>query len=236
MYEVIVLKDGYSKLVQTGLREAGGSITLLKGPKNIIVDTGSPWDRDVLLSGLKKHGVAPEAVHYVICTHGHSDHVGNLNLFQSCVHILSYDVCRRDQYMMHDFARGIPYEIDDFVEIWPTPGHTGADVSVIVRDTAHGTVAVTGDLFECKEDLEDPELWQDGSESPEVQQQSRIDILKIADYIVPGHGPMFQVPSEYRKHIRVVMMSEEYSYSSGNSGDAVSTSVSKSECIIVETD
>ena len=40
--------------------------------------------------------------------------------------------------------QGIPYEIDDFVEIWPTPGHTGADVSVIVRGTKHGVVAVVG--------------------------------------------------------------------------------------------
>nr|KAG5699584.1 hypothetical protein BaRGS_000700 [Batillaria attramentaria] len=77
---------------------------------------------------------------------------------------------------------------------------------VIVLKDGYSKLVQTGDLFECKEDLEDPELWQDGSESPEVQQQSRIDILKIADYIVPGHGPMFQVPSEYRKHIRVVMM------------------------------
>ena len=35
----------------TGLMKAGGSVTLLKGPQNIIVDTGSPWDRELLLSG-----------------------------------------------------------------------------------------------------------------------------------------------------------------------------------------
>lgn len=26
----------------------------------------------------------------------------------------------------------------------PTPGHTGADVSVVVKGTAYGTVAITG--------------------------------------------------------------------------------------------
>lgn len=41
--------------------------------------------------------------------------------------------------------QGIPYEIDDDVEIWPTPGHTGSDVSVVVRNTNLGTVAVTGE-------------------------------------------------------------------------------------------
>lgn len=40
------------KILFSGLLEAGGSITLLKGPKNIVVDTGSPWDKDLLLSGM----------------------------------------------------------------------------------------------------------------------------------------------------------------------------------------
>jgi glyoxylase-like metal-dependent hydrolase (beta-lactamase superfamily II) len=42
--------------------------------------------------------------------------------------------------------QGIPYEIDDDVEVVPTPGHTGADISVIVSNTELGTVAVAGIL------------------------------------------------------------------------------------------
>lgn len=38
-----------------------------------------------------------------MCTHGHSDHVGNLSMFDKAVHILSYDVCEGDKYHMHDF-------------------------------------------------------------------------------------------------------------------------------------
>ena len=34
-----------------GAMKAGGTITLLKGPSNIMVDTGSPWDKDVILKG-----------------------------------------------------------------------------------------------------------------------------------------------------------------------------------------
>lgn len=55
---------------------------------------------------------------------------------------------------LHTFSRngtalfgifqGIPYEIDDDIEVISTPGHTGSDVSVIVRNTKHGIVAVTG--------------------------------------------------------------------------------------------
>ncbi|PVD18606.1 hypothetical protein C0Q70_21156 [Pomacea canaliculata] len=234
MYDILVIKEGYTKPMKRGLLEAGGSITLLKGPKNIIVDTGSPWDKDLLLSGLQDHDLCPDKIDYVICTHGHSDHVGNLNLFPSSCLVVSYDICHRDRYTVHDFAQGIPFEIDDFVEIWPTPGHTGADVSVVVRGTQLGTVAVTGDLFEHLDDLEDPEIWQSTSERPELQQQSRIDILRVADYIVPGHGPMFKVPLEFRKQMRMVMMHDEY-YEEA-SGEGITSTVSQSQCIIVETE
>ena len=35
----------------TGQQKACGSITLLKGPHNVIVDTGNPWDKDLILQG-----------------------------------------------------------------------------------------------------------------------------------------------------------------------------------------
>ncbi|XP_021372107.1 metallo-beta-lactamase domain-containing protein 1-like isoform X1 [Mizuhopecten yessoensis] len=209
MYEVIILKEGYSRSEGPGHQIACGTITLLKGPKHIIVDTGNPWDKDLILKGLEKHGTCPDKIEYVVCSHGHSDHVGNLNLFVHATHILSHDVCHGDDYTNHDFDLGIPYEIDDDVEVVPTAGHTGSDVSVIVRNTKLGTVAITGDLFECQEDLENPSLWQDNSEKPDIQEQNRINILKIADFIVPGHGKMFKVPEDYKRQMRVVMYYEE---------------------------
>lgn len=229
MYEVIILKEGYNISEGPGHQKACGTITLLKGPKNIIVDTGNPWDKDLILQGLEKHDTLPSAVAYVVCTHGHSDHVGNLNLFIHAIHILSHDICHGDEYMSHDFERGIPYEIDDDVEVVPTAGHTASDVSVIVRNTKHGTVAITGDLFECQEDLENPSLWQDNSEKPEEQEQSRINILRIADYIVPGHGAMFKVPDIYKTQMRVVMYYEQVTEVAGGT-----TKSSKLEYVVLE--
>ncbi|KAK6962984.1 metallo-beta-lactamase domain-containing protein 1-like isoform X1 [Biomphalaria glabrata] len=211
MYDIIILKEGYTQLESQGTIRSCGSITLLKGPRyNIIVDTGNPWDRDLLLQGLNDQGLKPEDIHYVVCSHGHSDHVGNLNLFPAAVHCVGFDICRHDQYLLHEFKEGIPYEIDEDVEIWPTPGHTGSDVSVLVKKTNLGTVAVVGDLFECEADLDCPSLWQENSERPHLQEQSRITILGVADFIIPGHGPMFQVPEEYKSQMRVVMLMEEH--------------------------
>ena len=94
---------------------------------------------------------------------------------------------------------------------------------------------VQGDLFECFEDLEDPDLWQSKSEYSELQQEGRVHILSIADHIIPGHGEMFCVPVEYRKQMRVVMFHEEHiSLSQPFAG--TSGMVSESKCIVVEAD
>ena len=83
-----------------------------------------------------------------------------------------------------------------------------------------------GDLFECCEDLEDYTLWQENSEEPELQQQSRINILRTADWIVPGHGKMFKVPDEYKRQMKVVMY---YEYSSTKGGDGEKSESSSME-------
>jgi glyoxylase-like metal-dependent hydrolase (beta-lactamase superfamily II) len=191
-YEVKVLKPGYATRVGPAQQRADGSITLIKGPTNIVVDTGGPWDRPFLLEKLREEGLQPGEIDFVICTHGHSDHVGNVNLFPEATVIVSHDVSKGDLYTSHDFARG-PYRIDDDVDVVATPGHTAQDVSVVVR-TTRGTYVVAGDLFECAEDLEHDELWRSLSEHPEEHARSRQKVLDLADFIVPGHGEMFGVP------------------------------------------
>lgn len=236
MYEVIVLKEGYKICEGHGQQKACGSITLVKGPRNIIVDTGNPWDKDLILEGLKKHGLSLDKIEYAVCTHGHSDHVGNLNLFSNAIHIVSTDVCAGDLYLRHEFKQGIPYEIDDDIEVVSTPGHTGADVSVIVRNTDLGTVAVTGDLFECMEDLEDYTLWQESSENPELQQQNRLEILRFADWIVPGHGKMFKVPHEYKQQLKMVMYHEIKTSTSDSPDGPVQSRMEMNYTIVEEGD
>ncbi|WAR28100.1 MBLC1-like protein, partial [Mya arenaria] len=146
--------------------KADGSITLVKGSKNTFVDAGSPNDRAFIIGDIA----------YVVCTHGHSDHVGNLNLFPGATFIVSVDISIGDSYIWHDFSMGA-YEIDKGVEVIATPGHTGSDVSVKVNTEDYGVVVIAV------------------SENQEVQAASRNYVLDIADHIVPGHGPKFEVPS-----------------------------------------
>ena len=80
-----------------------------------------------------------------------------------------------------------------------TPGHCLDDVSVIVKNTSMGTVCIAGDLFEREEDILDPSLWQSVSGNERIQAIHRARVLGMADVIIPGHGPAFQVRDEYKK-------------------------------------
>ena len=62
-------------------------------------------------------------------------------------------------------------------------------------------VAVLGDLFESEEDINDGRIWRDVSENVNVQLESRKAAIQLADYIIPGHGPMFKVTPELRYRV-----------------------------------
>lgn len=90
--------DGGAK---TALEEA------VRGP--IVVDTGGPWARDVLLEALATQGVAPGDVTLVVGTHGHSDHIGNLGLFPEAALLVSHDFCLPGGlYLPHGLCESSP--------------------------------------------------------------------------------------------------------------------------------
>jgi len=193
-YVVKVLFDGYSKPIFGG-QTANCSCTLISGKKNVIVDTMTAWDKEKLLGELANLNVSPIDIDYVISTHGHSDHIGNNNLFLNAKHIVGWAINHKDRYFDHPFDRGVPYRIDEGLNVIPTPGHTLSDVSVVVKNAKDlGCVVIAGDLFENEDDISDDSIWKNaGSENEELQMQNRLRVLEIADYIVPGHGKMFQV-------------------------------------------
>lgn len=41
---------------------------------------------------LAQRNIRPVDIDYVVCTHGHSDHIGNNNLFTSAEHIVGFCV------------------------------------------------------------------------------------------------------------------------------------------------
>ncbi|XP_052747071.1 metallo-beta-lactamase domain-containing protein 1 isoform X2 [Bicyclus anynana] len=165
MCDIVVLHDGYSALKSTEEMSANCTCTLIKGRNNIIIDTMTPWDTDKIVSGLKQNNVTADDINYVVSTHGHSDHIGNNNIFLKAKHIVGFSISFKDSYYIHPFQEG--------------------------------------DLFEKFEDIADPSLWLDaGSEDPTQQRRNRLKVAQLADWIVPGHGPKFEVTDEIRETLK----------------------------------
>ena len=64
-----------------------------------------------------------------------------------------------------------------------------------------GIILVTGDVFECEEDIADPESWRSLSQFPLLQEKSRNSVIIKADTIIPGHGKLFKVAYTYTRQI-----------------------------------
>ncbi|CAK1544609.1 unnamed protein product [Leptosia nina] len=202
MCEVAVLHDGYSNMNGDGYMIANCTCSVITGINNIIVDTMTPWDSKIIINSLKKRELDCEQIEYVISTHGHSDHIGNNNLFLKATHIVGWSISFKNKYFIHPFEKGEEYVINGSVKVLPTPGHTLSDVTVLVKTKDEGTIAITGDLFEKCEDISNETLWKDMSEDPAKQSNNRSMIANLADWIIPGHGPMFRVTNDMREMLK----------------------------------
>lgn len=80
----------------------------------MIVDTMTPWDKEKILNALQDRNLKPEEIDYVVSTHGHSDHIGNNNLFANAKHIVGYCFSWKDQYFIHPFENGTMNFIGSF--------------------------------------------------------------------------------------------------------------------------
>ncbi|XP_001357195.3 metallo-beta-lactamase domain-containing protein 1 [Drosophila pseudoobscura] len=211
--QVIVLQPGYShedENDETAMR-ANCTCTLIRcrDGQNIIVDTMTAWDGDLLQSLLRHQGLEVEDIHVVVCTHGHSDHIGCNYLFKKArIHMVGACASNRDLYFDHlssgDINEKKQLDTNGEVVVKRTPGHTLSCVSVIVQSTQlGGTVGIAGDLFERREDVEDDSIWRNaGSEDENSQRVERSKMGLLCDHIVPGHGPMFPLTTEMRLKLK----------------------------------
>lgn len=189
---VLVLKPGYARWEGYASQRACGTITLIRSHKNCIVDLGIPADKLLILKQLKAQHLALTDIDFVILTHSDVDHIGNMNLFSDATFIGGNDVIQGDHFK--EFFKET-YVVDENVSVIHTPGHDNRSISVLVK-TAKGLVAITGDLFEYNKDwltVDSSEAWEPWSQDKDLQNKSRANIWKLADYIIPGHGDMFKV-------------------------------------------
>jgi glyoxylase-like metal-dependent hydrolase (beta-lactamase superfamily II) len=191
MSEVKVLIEGYAREVKGGWI-ASSTVTLIKdNKKNIIVDPGC--NRKSLLETLAKEKIKPEQIDFVFLTHNHLDHTLLAGIFPHAKILTTEEIYNGDNQV--GYGEIIP---GTDIKVIQTPGHCREHCSLIVS-TASGVYALAGDVFwwtnNEKQIIDINKLDEAHSKEVDMQEliESRKKILKIADYIIPGHGKMFRV-------------------------------------------
>lgn len=195
------------KVVLSGFHERKGEIlhvsstvTLIKSDKNILVDTGGFRQEKQIISNLKKECLNPEDIEIILLTHLHLDHTINIHFFPKAkIYCKFINGTYSGQY--HDQSTGTVIRMElkngsviaKDVTILELPGHTYDSIGLLV-ETDQGKIVVAGDsiavekFVDLKNKPETMVLWD-----VKEYDNSREKILKLADYVIPGHGEMFKV-------------------------------------------
>ncbi len=207
MATVDVVLAGFSAGTDQGALGLG-SVLLVRGRNNILVDTGHHGRRRVLEPALKSRGLSYGDIHTVVLTHAHWDHVQNVDLFPKArflIHPAELKYARSPRpgdfatagyfaatlagLNVHDAVEGS--ELEPGVRVIEIPGHSPATIGVLV-DTSDGVAVIASDAF--------PEAGTVGRGRPYLvfwnEQKARESVRRIiglGGVIYPGHDRPFRI-------------------------------------------
>ncbi len=184
--QVKVLVEGFTDAdskAESGGERTCATISLVRdGDLIMVVDPGVLESQQILIDALQKEGLNIGDVNMVCITHSHIDHYGNVGMFPNAK-ILEY-FGLWDKGACEDWQE----QFTPNIQILRTPGHDYTGITLFVT-TEKGVVAVCGDVF-WKENY--PEYPRDDAfaSDHEKLERSRESVLKMADWIIPGHAGM----------------------------------------------
>ena len=182
-----ILAVGMLDRSETGeVLEAHSTSTLIRsGDSMIVVDTSSKYMRPALRTSFRELGIFPKDVDTVVITHGHDDHLENLDMYPNA-EIYAWDGPAADADLRNINIINDELKLCDGVTLVHTPGHTMDSTSVFVEGDDR-RYAVVGDAIPLEENyskMVPPRLNVD----PDLAMKSIKSIAGFADVIVPGHG------------------------------------------------
>lgn len=181
MAEVKILVEGYVSGDNDNCSCC--TVTLIKDKDiKMIVDPGTLKDRQILIDALKREGLTIEDINYVCITHSHMDHYRNIGMFPRAKALDYWGIWDKDT--VDEWSP----QFTENISIIKTPGHNYDGITLLVK-TEQGIVAVVGDIFWKKDYSQDDPYASD----KEKLLKSRKLVLQKADFIIPGHGNMYEV-------------------------------------------
>jgi glyoxylase-like metal-dependent hydrolase (beta-lactamase superfamily II) len=200
----------------------GGSstVTYVESDLKILVDTGFEFEMDhgrdniarnkkILIQALEDHSLMPEDIDILFITHWHADHFMNYDLFSDSEIIMAKPAVKRHHLDFTEMDDGDL--IADGVQVLFTPGHTREHASLllstkpmifkqrsqqggIITGIGEKKVIVAGDAIVSPNYYFLNKIWNHNNDfySESLAQQSVEKICEVADYIIPGHGGMFE--------------------------------------------
>jgi glyoxylase-like metal-dependent hydrolase (beta-lactamase superfamily II) len=192
MNKIKVLIEGYAKETQDGWVASSSTVLIESGDKKIIVDPGT--NKKLLLEKLNENDLTVGDIDYIFLTHYHPDHSFLAAIFSNAT-MFDGDTSYKED-IEGSFSESLP---DTDVKVIFTPGHAHEHTSLLVP-TEKGKVIVSGDVFWWTDDEEQKTDEESllSHKDPYVKNEkdlleSRKKLLAIADFIIPGHGKMFEI-------------------------------------------
>lgn len=191
--EVKILVEGHTNAdsaSEAGEENTQPTITLVRdGDIIMVVDPGVLPSQQVLVDALKKENLTVEDVNYVCVTHSHFDHYRNVGMFPNAKTLEYWGIW--DKNTTGDWDENFTSNI----QVFHTPGHDYTSITLFVTTGPEseypGVVAICGDNFWKENYPADPHNDAFAS-NPEKLEESREVILKMSDWIIPGHGPIYK--------------------------------------------
>ncbi len=175
---------------ETGEEKTQPTVTLVQdGDLVMVVDPGILENQQVLIDALSQEGLTINDVNVVCITHSHIDHYRNIGMFPDAKVLEYFGVWEKNT------VQDWPEQFSANIQILRTPGHDYTGITLFVAtgpDSGYpGIVAICGDVF-WKEDY--PAHPQDDTfaSNPAELEHSREIVLKMADWIIPGHGGIYK--------------------------------------------
>jgi glyoxylase-like metal-dependent hydrolase (beta-lactamase superfamily II) len=194
------------------VRLAHATTTLLRDEgRTLIVDPSLP--PEILAERLNERcGLSPEVVDTVFLTNFRPIHRRGILLFDNADWLMSPAEIEAMSVFLNDMAdasearhetpderveqemmllgriKPAPDRLTQAIHLFPTPGVTPGACSLLVLQETR-TIAVAGDAIINKDYYEHSQTFEQHSDLAAAK-RSFLELLEIADFIIPGHGDM----------------------------------------------